>query len=198
MGNSVRTQVGVLQGRQIYIRFDLTPNGPTYQHRLNPAFYFPTIQNMMRASLLFLLLAAVVIGCDHGLVPPASSGTGRIEGVVEYVGEWPALEDLHDLRFVGMRFVPKDTSDFLQLNQMAISPGLQTLVDSDAFVIEDVAAGLYLYSGVAQQFEADLLSWRPVGLYKEDGGIFSVAPNETTYLSILVDFNNLPIFPPTP
>ena len=80
---------------------------------------------------------------------------------------------------------------------MTISPGLQKLVDFDSFEINEVTTGLYLYSGVAQKFDTDLLSWRPIGLYTNDGGVFSVAPNETTVIHIQVDFNNLPVFPPT-
>jgi hypothetical protein len=146
------------------------------------------------SMIVFVLIA--LAGCDHGLEPPESSGTGRIEGTIDYRGEWPSPAELNDLRFVGMRFIPSDTSDFLQLNQMVISAGLRTQVDSDAFQIEDVTAGLYLYSGVAQQFEDNLRSWRPVGLYTSDGGVFSVAPNETTRIHILVDFDHLPVFPP--
>ena len=137
-----------------------------------------------------------LVGCDHGLEPPAFSGTGRIEGTIEYTGSWPPLDSLDDLRFVGMRFVPKDTSDFLQLNQMVISPGLRRHVDSDAFVIEDAATGFYVYSGVAQKFDSDLLSWRPVGLYTTDAGVFSVAPDQTTFIHLIVDFDHLPVFPP--
>ena len=146
------------------------------------------------------LIFACCIGfsaCDHGLEPPAFSGTGRIEGIIEYAGTWPSPDSLDDLRFVGMRFIPKDTSDFLQLNQMVISQGLQRNVDTDSFVIEDAATGFYVYSGVAQKFDSDLLSWRPVGLYTGDAGVFSVAPNQTTEIRLRVDFNNLPIFPPT-
>jgi len=151
----------------------------------------------MKLTCIILLLSLSLSACDHGLEPPDFSGTGTIVGTIEYVGPWPAIEELQDLRFVGMRFVPRDTSDFLQLNLMAISGGLKKQVDFDEFRVDEVTTGLYLYSGIAQKFDADLLSWRPVGLYTNDGGIFSVAPNQTTEIHIRVDFNNLPIFPPT-
>ncbi len=151
----------------------------------------------MKHTRYLLLVLLILWGCDHGLEPPDFSGTGTIKGTIQYVGTWPALEDLHDLRFVGMRFVPQDTSDFLQLNEMAISSGLQKHVSSDSFEILEAAAGFYLYSGVAQQFEDNFLSWRPVGLYTDDGGIFTVAPNETTTIHLVVDFDNLPVFPPS-
>ncbi|NQV74110.1 hypothetical protein HQ496_13400 [bacterium] len=151
----------------------------------------------MKIKWLILACCIGLSACDHGLEPPAFSGTGRIEGTIEYVGNWPSPDSLDDLRFVGMRFIPKDTSDFLQLNQMVISQGLQRNVDSDSFVIEDAATGFYVYSGVAQKFDSDLLSWRPVGLYTDDAGVFSVAPNQTTEIRLQVDFNHLPIFPPT-
>ena len=154
---------------------------------------FPS-SNLLICSLF--LCSILFSACDHGLEPPAFSGTGRIEGTVEYTGTWPPLEELDDLRFVGMRFVPQDTSDFLQLNQMVISQGLDLHVDSDVFVIDEATTGFYLYAGVAQKFDSDLLSWRPVGLYTADGGVFSVAPNETTQIHLVVDFGNLPVFPP--
>lgn len=152
----------------------------------------------MKYFFIIWLGCLLLVGCDHGLEPPDSSGTGTIQGTIEYVGTWPPLEELNDLRFVGMRFVPRDTSDFLQLNQMAISSGLQKHVSFDSFEITEAAAGFYLYSGVAQQFDDNFLSWRPVGLYTQDGGIFTVAPNEITTIHLVVDFDNLPVFPPSP
>lgn len=151
----------------------------------------------MKSALAILALFLSVSACDHGLEPPDFSGTGTILGTIEYVGEWPSPENLQDLRFVGMRFVPRDTSDFLQLNLMAISPGLKKNVTFDEFRVDEVTTGLYLYSGIAQKFDSDLLSWRPVGLYTNDAGVFSVAPNQTTEIHIRVDFDNLPVFPPT-
>lgn len=143
-----------------------------------------------------MVLGSLVLGCDHGLVPPDAPETGQLVGTIVYTGEWPPLDELNDLRFVAMRFVPRDTSDFLQLNRMVISAGLRRHVNTDSFEILEVPSGLYPYSGVAQKFDSDLLSWRPVGLYTDSGGVFAVDPNKTTRISILVDFANLPPFPP--
>ncbi|RMF57630.1 MAG: hypothetical protein D6746_10770 [Bacteroidetes bacterium] len=149
----------------------------------------------MRCSLL-LLLTGLLAGCDHGLAPPPEPPTGAIRGVITYVGPWPSRQEVRDLRFVALRFVPRDTSDFLQLNRMVFSETLAYGVPSDTFFVGDVVAGTFPYSGVAQHFSDDVLAWRPVGLYVENGGIFQVLPGDTVVLSITVDFEHPPPFPP--
>lgn len=146
--------------------------------------------------VLALALALASAACDHGLEPPELQDPGSIRGIVRYTGTWPAEPDVHDLRFVAMRFVPRDTADFLQLNLMAISTRLEYGVASDTFLVEDVDPGVFVYSGVAWQFTPNLLSWKPVGLYEDEGGIFDVEANRVTELRFDVDFGNLPPFPP--
>ncbi len=149
------------------------------------------------ASLLgALATTGLLAACDHGLAPPEPEVPGSIRGIVRYSGEWPPRSEVHDLRFVAMRFVPRDTADFLQLNLMAISGGLDYGVDADTFVIDDVAPGLFVYSGVAWQFTPNILSWKPVGLVEADGGLFAVESDRTTQVEVDVDFRNLPPFPP--
>lgn len=143
-----------------------------------------------------LILTFVLVGCDHGFEPPEKPSVGTIHATVTYVGTWPARSEMVDLRFVAMRFVPRDTADFLQLNRMAISDRLSYGVDTESFELADVETGAFLYSGVAQQFTKDLLSWRPLGLYEETGGIFFVITDDTTRLALEVDFSNPPPFPP--
>ncbi len=135
-------------------------------------------------------------GCDHGLSPPDQPPTGAIRGVVTYTGTWPPLSEVFDLRYVAMRFVPTDTADFLQLNRMAISDGLDYGVSSDTFLVPDVQTGGFLYSGIAQQFEDNILSWKPIGIYEENDGFFSVEQGRTTEVEIRVDFASPPVFPP--
>lgn len=150
-------------------------------------------------GVLALVLASSVLGCDGGLAPPTEEQTGVIEGRITYAGApdaWDLAGTIQDLRFVAMRFLPQDTSDFLQLNRMAISDGLARDVAVDSFVIPDVEPGVFVYSGVAQQFDRDLLAWRPVGLYEANDGLFEVAPGETTRVEVTVDFANPPPFPP--
>ena len=147
-------------------------------------------------GLTLLVISLLVSGCDHGLAPPDIPPTGSIIGQVRYTGEWPGENDVRDLRFVAMRFVPTDTADFLQLNRMAISPRLAYGVASDSFSLMDIETGTFFYSGVAQQFSENILSWKPIGLYAEQGGIFQVKSGETTRISIQVDFRNPPPFPP--
>lgn len=146
---------------------------------------------------LALLLFA---SCDHGLVPPDTPPVGSIQGTITYVDTdtWPPLDSLVDLRFVALPFIPQDTLDFFRdLNSLVFSERLQYYVAADSFRIDSVDARAYVYSGVAQQFTTNLLSWRPVGLYEENGGVFEVRPNEVTEVNVTVDFRNIPPFPPS-
>lgn len=146
--------------------------------------------------LLLLALLLIYTGCDHGLEPPDALPLGSIRGTVTYVGPWPPRDSLNDLRFVALPFVPRDTLDlFRDLNQLVFSDRLafNVPVDSiDTFFVEGVPAQIYVYSGVAQQFTTNLFDWRPVGL----ADLFQVHPGVVTELSIFVDFNNIPPFPP--
>lgn len=149
---------------------------------------------MSRFVLLLLLAGAA---CDGGLAPPEAAVPGAIRGVVVYEGVWPAADSLFDLRFVAMRFVPQDTADFLNLNQLVFNePRLAFNVARDSFLISGVEPGLFPYSGVAQRFGPQLTQWRPVGLYAEDGGVFRVRSGDTVTVEVRVDFQNLPPFPP--
>ena len=136
--------------------------------------------------------------CDGGLAPPALPATGTVHGTVTYVtppDAWPRPDSLRDLRFFALPFVPEDTLDlFRDLNQLVFSDRLSLYVTADTFIVEGVPARTYIYSGVAQQFDTDLLDWRPVGLV--DQVLFFVRPDETTQVSIEVDFTDLPPFPP--
>ncbi|MEM1127939.1 MAG: hypothetical protein AAGI71_14915 [Bacteroidota bacterium] len=149
-------------------------------------------------SLLGLALLITGPGCDAGLAPPDANAFGAIRGVVTYgpLEAWPPADSLQDLRFVAMRFIPRDTSDFLQLNRLVFSPGLDRNVAQDTFLIADVPTGVYVYSGVAQQYSRDLFAWRPLGLYTDTDGLFEVQSAETTVVQLTVNFRSLPPFPP--
>ncbi len=147
-----------------------------------------------------------MLGCTHGFEPPAEPPVGEVEVAITYLGHpeaWPTTQDsLRDLRFVAMQFVPEDTTDFFQLNRMAISDPLERRPDfrtaQDTVLLTEVEPGLYPYSGVAQQFSSFILDWRPVGLYEGNGGIFTVRAGERVHLTVQVDFRNPPPFPPEP
>ena len=144
---------------------------------------------------VFLLLALLLIytGCDHGLEPPDAPPVGSIRGTVTYVGTWPPPDSLRDLRFVALPFVPRDTLDLFRcLSQLVFSERLAYNIQADTFFVDSVQAQLYVYSGVAQKFSQNLFDWRPVGL----ADLFQVRPGEVTELSIRVDFDNIPPFPP--
>lgn len=151
----------------------------------------------IRCGIFAAVLTSLLLSCDHGLTPPDEPPVGVIRGMIEYVGTWPPPDSLHDLRFVAMRFIPQDTSDFLQLNRVVFTPrSLRFNVERDTFTISNVAAGTYVYSGVAQQYTSNIFSWRPVGLYQNDDGIFQVRSGDTTDIEISVDFSHPPPFPP--
>ncbi len=149
--------------------------------------------------LIGLLAWGGLLACDHGLTP-AAEPQGTIFVDIAYLDpgtQWPARDSLFDLRFVAMPFLPKDTADFLQLNLLAISRGLDTRTPRPQDTLPLAAdAGVYVYSGVAENFADDLFAWRPVGLYEANGGVFEVLPGQTTRLSVTVDFTNRPPFPP--
>lgn len=152
----------------------------------------------MRRLLHFLPLLFCA-GCDHGLAPPDEPPTGAIEGIIIYVDPkaWPPRGEVRDLRFVALPFIPRDSTDlFRDLNAIIFSETLDYRVARDTFLINDVPAKAYIYNGVAQQFSTNLLDWRPVGLYEDNGGIIDVRAGETAQIQVLVDFNNLPPFPP--
>lgn len=139
----------------------------------------------------------MVSGCDGGLVPPDSPPVGIIRGEVHYLGTWPPADSFNDLRFVALPFIPRDTADlFRDLTRLVFSESLPLNRDLDTFVVVDVPAGTYVYSGVAQQFSDDVLDWRPLGLVEDEGGIFVVRSGETTAVSVRVDFADMPPFPP--
>jgi hypothetical protein len=146
-----------------------------------------------RLAIALLLITAT--GCDAGLQPPPEPGFGRLEVHIAYDGDWPPAEELRDLRFVALRFVPRDTTDLLQLNRMVISGGLARYVTADTVVLNMVPEGTYVYAGVAQQFSADLFAWRPVGLVD---GAFDVRPDAVARVDVHVDFSDIPPFPPPP
>lgn len=160
-----------------------------------------TVPVRARICLLIASMAivALVASCGEGLVVPEEELAGAIAGTITYVdgaAHWPPYETIFDLRFVAMRFIPVDTADFLQLNRMAISNSLPVGVGTDTFFIADVTPGTFPYSGVAYRFSEDIFDWKPVGVYTENDGIFTVRNGETTLVSVVVDFRNPPTFPP--
>ena len=164
-------------------------------------YYIPT--NTIRLSHRLVHIAPVLVlatlllaGCDAGLQPPEDEGTGTITGTITYTGQWPPASELQDLRFIAMRFIPSDTTDFFRLNEMVISERLPDNVSSHEFSIPNAPAGTYFYAGVAQKYSADLLAWRPVGLVETGGGAFTVQRGGSVDLSVDVDFANPPVFPP--
>ncbi|HUF11324.1 MAG TPA: hypothetical protein VMO47_18525 [Rhodothermales bacterium] len=146
-----------------------------------------------------LIVALTITSCDNGLVVPEEERAGAIAGTITYVhggAFWPQGSEIFDIRFVAMRFVPTDTADFLQLNRMEISNTLRFNASTDTFFIGDVAPGAFPYSGVAYRYSQDIFDWKPVGVYSDNDGMFTVENGETTQVSIVVDFLDPPTFPP--
>lgn len=186
---------------------ELVPNSLTLRTGIcnEVLFFYQSDMTKIRCLpfVLLLTIAFSVSVCEHGLVPPDEPPKGQIKGAIHYLGtldSWPPADSLADLRFVAMRFIPQDTTDFLlRFNEIVFSDPLQLNVTSDSFTVDKVPVGTFVYSGVAQHYDADLLyAWRPVGLYVENGGIFLVRADETVEIDVNVDFRNLPPFPPPP
>lgn len=154
-----------------------------------------------RLALAFAAAAAFwTAACDHGLAPPAEPPVGAVRAFISYEGAWPPRDSLLDLRFVAMQFVPQDATDLLELNRIEFSDRLpaEPPRSADTVVLGNVDIGAYVFSGVAQHYATDLLAWRPVGLYEENGGVFHVRRGETTDVRVRVDFHNPPPFPSSP
>lgn len=147
--------------------------------------------------LLFILL--FVLGCDNGLVPPDDPARGAISGTISYEGDWPDPATLFDIRFVALRIIPESSQDIIDefsQQRVVLSSGLTRPTTSDSFFIGSIVTGPYVYNGVAIQQSSNVFDWLPVGLYTDNAGIITVAPEETTRVHVHVDFNNIPPFPP--
>ncbi len=154
------------------------------------------------ATILVLAITGLTLSCDHGFEPPPELGAGRIVVDLSYEGRIPPSDSLNDLRFVAMRFLPRDTADFLMLNEIEFSTSIKpvwlndTLRFFEQIILDPVQEGDYVYNGVAQQFSESFFDWQPVGLVLEGDGMFMVMKDQTTRVSVHVDFYNRPPFPP--
>ena len=143
--------------------------------------------------------AVLLAACDQGFAPPDEPPTGSIVVDITYENHpeaWPVSEDIYELLFVALRFVPKDTTDFLQLNRLVFSDRLQFHVAQQTVTLDNVAAGVYPYAGVAHKYGPELFEWRPIGLVEDNGGIIVVPAGEAARVSVSADFLNPPPFPP--
>lgn len=95
-----------------------------------------------------------------------------------------------------MRFVPQDTSDFLELNRLAISDRLAYGATAETVLVTDVRPGVFVYSGVAVNYSESIFAWRPVAVFEDGGGVFEVHPGDTVRIAMNVDFAQVPDFPP--
>ncbi len=126
-----------------------------------------------------------------------SNPTGTITGTITYSGEWPPEDSLIDLRFVPLKSPPQTAQDiFADIENLVFSEKLDFYVERDSFIVEDVPNGVYVYNAIAQQYgERILQDWEPVGLFTENDGVI-IVEGDTTSITIQVDFDNLPPFPP--
>lgn len=122
---------------------------------------------------------------------------GVITGTITYSGEWPPEDSLVDLRFVPLKSPPQTAQDiFADIENLVFSEQLDFFVERDTFIVNNVPNGVYIYNTVAQQYGNNVFAdWRPVGLYNMNSGIV-IVNGDTTSISIQVDFDNLPPFPP--
>lgn len=149
--------------------------------------------------LFAVVTASAILGCDRGLEPPQPeveiSPTGAISGTVHYSGEWPPSSQLKDLRFIPLETVPQSMVEIIaDFENLKYSDRLSYNVESDTFLVDDLENGVYLYNAVVQQY-GGIFDWRPVGVYDDNDGII-IIEGDTVNITIDVDFDNLPPFPP--
>lgn len=155
-------------------------------------FYLPIIAAMVFFSS----------GCMESLGPAEEElgPTGTIRGRVTYTGQWPPESQLQDIRFVAMKFQPRNAQDILfalLTGDLVSSEGLRRNVPVDTFTVVNVPNGTYVYNGIARQYGSNQLNdWDALGIYKPNNGTFTIRGNEI-FIEINVDFGNLPPFPPT-
>lgn len=151
--------------------------------------------------LSILLISIPIVGCDKGLEPPVDEPdpTGVIIGTVTYSGDWAPENELIQLFFIPLPFIPASVGDILQqISNLRTSESLKRNVDEDEFLVDEVPNGAYIYNIIANQYGDNLFEdWRPLGIYTENDGVIIVS-GDTTVISIHVDFDNLPPFPPEP
>ena len=136
--------------------------------------------------------------CEGGLEPPPPEPepVGVIKGTVTYSGTWPPHEQVVDLRFVPLKSIPLTPLDiFADLENLRFSNRLLFNVEVDTFIVTELRDGLYLYNAIARQASDNIFNWSPLGLYEENDGII-IVNRDTTTITIHVDFDNLPPFPP--
>ncbi len=187
------------------IRLDTPLSHCTYLSVRSPASFSTVLRRAFFLACSVILLPAVLTlavflaACDQGFAPPDDPPTGTLVVDITYENypeTWPATEDIYELLFVALRFVPKDTADFLQLNRLIFSERLQFHVERQTVTLDSVGTGLYPYAGVAHKYSPDLFAWRPIGLVEEGGGVIVIEDGKTTRISMSADFLNPPPFPP--
>ena len=148
-------------------------------------------------------MIAALSGCDNGLQPPTIEEevqpTGAIEGTITYSGEWPSEDSLRQAYFVPLDFIPDSASAIVSrfiAGNLITSEQLERYVDSDTFFVGELPNGAYIYNAIANQFGPNIFSdWHALGVYTENDGVI-IVQGDTTEISIHVDFDNLPPFPP--
>lgn len=156
--------------------------------------YFRIISAALIIPALFLIAS-----CEGGLEPPSidSEPIGVIHGIINYSGDWPPADSLHELRFVALKSTPQSATDIISdFQNIPVSEKLDYFVERDTFMVSDVRNGAYVYNAIAQQYGGNIFNdWRPIGLYEENSGVI-VIQGDTVSITIHVDFQNLPPFPP--
>lgn len=149
--------------------------------------------------MLFSLAALIYLttACDTGLSPTDElPAEGSLVVNISYTGEWPPEEELLIFRFVALEFQPESLIDFFRIEEMLISEELERNAASETVIFREVPNNEYFFSGIAWQFGPNLFAdWRTAGEYRENNGYFRIDGN-LVEIDVLVDFNNLPVFPP--
>ena len=150
----------------------------------------------MRKIYPVLLCVLVIWSCDHGIDPQdwVEPGFG---GKINFIGAWPPLDSLQDLRLVVYKkYPPPNFFEFVKF-----SDKLSFNVDSYQYKLL-IPPGTYEYIAIAQQYGPNIfLHWRAVGFFSAQSDKKlpgSINVQENTFLNnvdITVDFDHLPVQP---
>ncbi len=156
--------------------------------------------------IIFFLLIPILESCDGGLAPPPESDKAFLNGTIRFVNgkdNWPVKDSVIAIRAAAFKKMPDQDIILSILNGDAYFTGesLPLFVDSVNFNFEIKDAPIELvYIVAVQQYSADILSQRVIGVYtlsgnKNQASSIMIENGKEYNITIDVDFNDLPPMP---
>jgi hypothetical protein len=166
-----------------------------------------TFLRMMK-SASFLIIAVLLLSCDHGLAPPPAVEPGFGGTIYFEKGTWPPVDSLFNLWVFASQDYPLDSAKVFQglfssppriYLYPAFDKDLPFFVDSVTYAFT-LPPGKYMYVGVIQRFAVDVnvRNLKVVGMYGNKAlppGPIEVTVREgefTTGISFRVNFHKPP------